>query len=66
METINFRIKVPKTFPVTADYSQDWIGEQVKLVAPQVKQFEVNDIKVDYIEGDKEKTITATCILYRY
>jgi hypothetical protein len=66
METKNFQITVPKTFPVTAGYSQDWIREQVKLVLPQVKQFEVQDIKVDYVETAPEKTITATCILYHY
>lgn len=66
METRNFQITVPKTFPVTADYSQDWIREQVKLVSPQVKQFEVNDIKVDYVPGNNEKTIIATCILHRH
>jgi hypothetical protein len=64
METKNFQITVPKTFPLTADYSQDWIREQVKWVSPKVQQFVVKDIKVDYINGAKEKTITATCLLY--
>ncbi len=64
METKNFQITVPKAFPVTAGYSQDWISEQVKTVWPQVKQFEVQDIKVEYVESALEKTITATCVLY--
>ena len=66
METANFRIKVPKTFPVTADYSYDWIREQVKLISPMVKGFEVQDVKVEYTESASEKVITAQCVLYRH
>jgi hypothetical protein len=64
METRHFQIKVPKAFPIKADYSQDWIREQVKWISPKVKHFEVWDIKVEYIENTPEKTIIATCILY--
>jgi hypothetical protein len=64
METKSFQITVPKTFPLTADYSQDWIGEQVKWISPKVKQFVVNEIRANHHQGDKEKTITATCILF--
>jgi hypothetical protein len=65
METKSFQITVPTTFPLTADYSQDWIREQVKWISPTVKQFVINDIQVNHNQGNREKTITATCVLYR-
>jgi hypothetical protein len=65
METTKLQLKVPKSFPLTASYSHDWIAEQVKVIFPNVSQFEVQDIKVEYLESSSEKTITAQCLLYR-